>query len=131
MIFQLIAQQQDLGTINGIGNFVPVEAGGAAGRATAEQLDNIFSTVLGFLTITAGLAFLIYFTIGALNWVTAGGDAKKVDTAKSYMTNGAIGMIIIVASYSIIWIVGEVLGIDILNTGHTVDILFNKPVNAQ
>jgi cellobiose-specific phosphotransferase system component IIC len=67
------------------------------------------------LTLVAGLAFLVYFMIGALNWVTAGGDKGKVDTAKMYMTNGAIGMITIVAAYAVIWIVGQVLGLEILN----------------
>lgn len=103
-----------LGTIQGIGGFIP-----ATPADSPAMIDTIFSQVIGFLTITAGLAFLIYFIIGAISWVTAGGDAKKVDTAKSFLTNGAIGMIVIVAAYSIIWIVGEVIGLDILNPGDT------------
>ena len=125
----MLLGQKTLETINGIGNFVPVEAGGAAGKTAANQIDELFSVIITFLTIVAGLSFLIYFIIGALNWITAGGDEKKIDSAKSYMTNGAIGLIIIVASYSIIWIAGQVLGIDILNPGITIDKLFNKPVN--
>lgn len=112
MIFQLISQA-DIGTINGMGRFVPEQAGGTG--TGPGQLELIFTTLFGFLTIVAGLSFLVYFMIGALNWVTAGGDSKKVDDAKHYMTNGAIGMIAIVAAYSIIWIVGSVLGLDILN----------------
>lgn len=125
MIFQFLAQAptnndgKPIGTIDGIGNFVPT-----ADKPATTQLENIFSTVLGFLTITAGLAFLVYFIIGALNWVTAGGDSKKVDDAKHYMTNGAIGMIAIVAAYSITWIVGEVLGIKILEPGNTIQSIF-------
>jgi hypothetical protein len=124
MITQLIAQGKKIGDLKGIGNFLPGSAGGETGSTTAMQVDNIFSTLITFLTIVAGLAFLIYFIIGALNWVTAGGDAKKVDTAKSYMTNGAIGMIIIVASYSIVWIVGSVLGLQILEPGEVIKNLF-------
>ena len=122
----LLAQKQ-LETVDGIGGFIPREAGGK--NFGVNQIDEIFSVVVSFLTIVAGLSFLIYFIVGAINWITAGGDEKKVDTAKSYMTNGAIGLIIIVATYSIIGIVGKVLGIDILNPGHTIDLLFNKPVN--
>jgi hypothetical protein len=107
---RLIAQGQEIGKVVGFGNFVPTETENAA-----FQIEKLVSTAIGFLTITAGLAFLIYFIIGALNWVTAGGDSKKVDDAKHYMTNGAIGMIVIVAAYAITWIVGSVLGIDILN----------------
>jgi hypothetical protein len=109
----LLLAQQPLGTITGSGKFLPSEAGGEV--SGIGQIENIISMVLGFLTVVAGLAFLIYFIIGGLNWVTAGGDEKKVETAKNYMTNGAIGLIVIVAGYAIAWIVGNVLGIDILN----------------
>jgi fumarate reductase subunit D len=83
--------------------------------ASAQPVEIIFTRIIGFLTIVAGLTFLIYFMIGALNWITGGDDKGKVDAAKKYMTNGAIGMIAIVASYAIVWIVGMVLGLDILN----------------
>lgn len=120
---RLIAQQS-IGSIdgNGMGNFIPTNPSEAP-----SMLNTLFSQIIGFLTITAGLAFLIYFILGALNWVTAGGDTKKVDDAKHYMTNGAIGMIIIVAAYSIIWIVGEVLGFKILDPGNT----FNSITGAS
>ena len=106
--------------ISGIGKFYTDPA------SVTTQFDQIFSMIITFLTIVGGLAFLIYFAIGSLNWITAGGDAKKVDTAKAYMTNGAIGMITIVASYSIIWIVSEVLGLKILEPGATITKLFIK-----
>ena len=67
------------------------------------------------LTVVAGMAFALYFLLGGLNWITAGGDKGKIDKAKGMMTNGAIGLIIIVLSYSITWIVGKALGLDILN----------------
>ncbi|OGV97159.1 hypothetical protein A2W24_00435 [Microgenomates group bacterium RBG_16_45_19] len=78
-------------------------------------IEKLLTMVVGFLTIVAGLAFLIYFIIGGLGWVTAGGDKGKVEKAQSMMTNGVIGMIVVVAAYGITWIVGQVLGIDILN----------------
>jgi hypothetical protein len=115
--------QQSIGTINGMGNFNPVESGGD--KVSAVQIDEIFSAVVTFLTIVAGLSFLIYFLIGGLNWVTAGGNEKKVDEAKSYMTNGAIGLITIIAAYSIVSIVGKVLGLDILNPGKLIYTVFN------
>lgn len=118
MNHNLLANVQ-LGPLQGTGRFVPQNAADGP-----NQIENLFTTIFGFLTIVAGLAFLIYFLVGALNWVTAGGDEKKVDAAKSYMTNGAIGMIIIVATYAIIWIVGEVLGISILHPGKAINSLF-------
>lgn len=87
----------------------------------ATNLSVIFSNLLAFFTYVAGLAFVIYFVIGALSWLTAGGDTQKADKAKTYMTNAAIGLIIVVAAYGIISIVGTVLGINILNPGEMIN----------
>lgn len=78
------------------------------------SLEKLISNVLVVLTVVAGISFILYFLLGALQWVTAGGQKDKVETAKSYMTNGAIGLIIVVVSYAVVWIVGKALGLDIL-----------------
>ena len=88
------------------------------------SIENLITMVVGFLTIVAGLAFLIYFMIGGISWLTAGGDKGKVEKAQSMMTNGAIGMIIVIAAYGITWIIGEVLGIDILNFNQLISTLY-------
>lgn len=105
----LLAAEDIGGTITGPGAFATDPAQGA------ENFDSLASTIFGFLTIVAGLAFALYFLLGALSWVTAGGDQQKVQNAKNQMTNAAIGLIAVVASYAIIGIVGAALGIDILN----------------
>lgn len=97
----------------------------------ASSTEALITMVVGFLTIVAGLAFLIYFMIGGLSWLTAGGDKGKVETAKQMMTNGAIGMIIVVAAYGIVWIVGELLGIDILNPAEMLDTLISGSSNPS
>lgn len=78
-------------------------------------LSDILSNLLAMLTLVAGIAFLIYFVIGAFNWITAGGDTQKVEKAGKQITNALTGLIIVVAAYSVTAIVGTVLGIDILN----------------
>ena len=115
MLSTLLAQKPLGGTLEGLGNFQP-ESGNPAG-----QINNIFTMIFGFLTIVGGLAFLIYFSVGGIQWITAGGDQQKVDTAKSYMTNGAVGMIVIAAAYAIVTIVGEVLGFTILDPAGLID----------
>jgi hypothetical protein len=64
-----------------------------------------------------GFFFLVEFFIGAFKWVSSGGDKGKVDTARNEMTNGAIGMIIMVASYAIIGLLGSIIGFNILSPG--------------
>lgn len=84
---------------------------------STSAIEKLISNVLVVLTVVAGITFTLYFLLGGLNWITAGGDKGKIDKAKGMMTNGAIGLIVIVVSYSITWIVGKALGLDILNPG--------------
>ena len=76
------------------------------------SLETLISTLLGALTAIAGLGFLIYFVIGGINWITAGGDQQKHQKATKQLTDAAIGLIVVVVAYGI---VGTVLEVDILN----------------
>ena len=94
------------------GAYDPAVSSGVGGYTSA--FEKIISNVLVVLTVVAGVSFVLYFLIGALQWITAGGQKDKVETAKTMMTNGAIGLIIVTLSYVIVWIVGQALGLNIL-----------------
>lgn len=105
---------RDLGTI--LPDDLPytnIATTGAIGRSFAQYASSIF----GFLTIVAGLAFMLYFVLGAVKWITSGGDKGQVESARDQMTAAAIGLIAVIASYTIAGIVSLVLGINILNPG--------------
>lgn len=111
-ISQVMAADIPLGTgITGTGPFQTVLDRGA----TQTQLGTLLSNLITTLTVVGSLAFVIYFTMGGLKWITAGGDKAKVSEAQASMTQAAIGLIVIVVSFFVIGIVGAVLGIDILN----------------
>jgi hypothetical protein len=110
-INQVHAAQTIGGEIDKIGTIEIPSSAADAGT----KLSNLFSVLFSMLTFIAGLAFAIYFVLGALKWLTGGGDAQKVEGAKNQMTQAAIGLIIVVASYAIIAIVSTVLGLNILN----------------
>jgi len=108
----LLAQGKPLGgTLEGIpGAYNPDLADQGTGALT-----KVFSNTLGVFTIVAGLMFMLNFILGGLGWLTASGKADQVEKAKMKMTNSAIGLIIVVASYSIAFIIGEILGFKILD----------------
>jgi len=112
----LLAQSQNshpLGNIITPGGYQP----GTDLPGATSAIERLISNVLVVLTIVASIAFVLYFLIGGLNWIIAGGDKGKIETAKRMMTNGAVGMIVIAVSYAITYIVGTTIGIDILNPG--------------
>jgi len=106
----VLAAKQNLGTLEGFTEaYQPTEKGGHG------ALTKILSNTIGFLTIVAGLAFTVYFLLGAISWITSSGQPEKVQKAQDKMTSAAIGLIAVVASYGIAFIVGKVLGIEILD----------------
>lgn len=109
------------GTAVPLGKIIPASEAYNAGSETATgaitNLELLISNMVGFFTIVGGLIFLVYFFIGAFNWVTSAGDKGKLEKARGHMVDGAIGMVIMVASYSAIGLIGSIIGFDLLNPG--------------
>lgn len=98
----------------------PIEGSGIfgthlGGGVLPTRVGDIISSIISTMSVIGGLAFVIFFFLGALKWISAGGDKGKVQEAQSQMTNGVIGLVALTAGYFIVGIVGGVLGLDILN----------------
>lgn len=109
----LIAQASDLG------GFTPAtdayNEGSAVGTTALSNLELFLSNLIGFLTIFASILFIVYFLIGGIEWITAGGDSGKVQKARDKMVNGVIGLVVIIGAYGVIGLIGRVIGLDLLN----------------
>ena len=71
-----------------------IDLGDADPRETAGRIINIVILFLGVLAV--GIIVFAGFL-----WMTAGGDEEKVSKAKKWITNGVIGLIIVLASWGI------------------------------
>jgi len=114
LINSVQAADIDVGGIEGVGPF-GFEEQTVSETSTQTHLSGILSTVVTTLTVVGGLAFVIFFTLGGLKWLTAGGDKTKVSEAQTQMTQAVIGLVAMVAGLFIVGLVGGILGIDILN----------------
>jgi hypothetical protein len=84
-------------------------------------LTNFLSNLIGLLTIFGALFFIVNFFLGALAWISAGDDSGKVEKARTKIMHGVLGLIIIVLAYSIIGLIGQIIGIDLINLGETIE----------
>lgn len=48
-----------------------------------------------------GLIALVVIIVAGFRWMTAGGDEEKVTTSKKQLTNGVIGLIVILVAFAI------------------------------
>lgn len=81
----------------------------------AGDLTKIISNLLALMTIIAGLSFIYYFMVGAINWITAGGEAQKAQTARTMIMNALIGLMITVIAYPAILLLSRLLGMPLAN----------------
>jgi hypothetical protein len=113
----------DLGEIRGLGNFQFENNKITINNISVGYwLGELLSRIITTLTIVSGLAFVVYFMLGAFKWITSGGDQNKTEEAKRQLTQAAIGIIVVVVSYFIISIIGSVLGFDLLNPAKSLGI---------
>lgn len=75
------------------------------------------SKIIGFLTAAAIIWFIFQFILGAIGWISAGGDTKAVEAAKGKLTNAIAGIVIVIVTMVIMSAIGALLGIDIFNLG--------------
>lgn len=80
-----------------------------------DNLGGLVDNLIQLIFFAAGLAFLIYLMIGGFQWITAGGDPKALESARGRITGAFIGLIIVVAAFSIALIIEAVLGIKIVS----------------
>ncbi len=77
-------------------------------------LSNYIGTFWQVAYTIAGIAVLIYFVVGAISWLTAGGNEERVEKAQKTLSNAFIGLIILAASFPVIKLIEIVFGINIL-----------------
>lgn len=98
----------ELGQIGGegLGPFGKTPGDGLTG------ITSIVSSVIGIMTIAAGIWFLFQFIIGGFNWINAGGDKAKLQTSKDRLTNAFVGLIVVVAGWAILALAGTFFNVD-------------------
>src|SRR5688572_15356673 len=93
----------------------------ASGVNAFSNLEILVSNIIGLLTVLGGLFFVFFFVLAAFQWITAGGDSGKIEKARGQMTQGILGLVVLVASYGIIGLIGSIVGIRLLSPAQTLN----------
>ncbi len=76
---------------------------------TTSDFGEIVESFLLWILSVAGVLTLFMLVLGGIMYMTAGGDEQKVATAKKVVTWTIVGLGLILASYSIIKVLDEIL----------------------
>ena len=84
------------------------------GLESDKKIGNIFSDLLPYIYVIAGLILLVMLVMGGLGLMTAAGNPDKMKAGYGKITNALIGFLIIFVSYFVVQLVETILGIKIL-----------------
>ncbi len=85
-LFTILAEESSVGTTN---------QGQVALGFQLPNFTQVLTFVLRFFFVIAGLVALIYLLLGALAWITSGGNKENVEKAQQKIQAAIIGIIVI------------------------------------
>lgn len=82
---------------------------------TSEKfLSNFISALVGLLLIAGAIVALFLLLIGGIQWMTAGSDKAATEAARGRITAALAGLLILFATWALINLLEQFLGIIIL-----------------
>ena len=94
---------------------LPGALGSGGQEAGPPIIGSLISSIVGVFLILAFISALLYMFLGGLDWVTSAGDKTKLQSARDKITNALIGLVVVGASWAVMMIVSNFLGLDFPN----------------
>ncbi len=84
------------GGVLAVDNTAQVDPGVLGFDPASLSLGGLLSFVIRLMFVAAGLAALIFMLLGALSWITSGGNKENVEKAREKIVAAVVGIVLIV-----------------------------------
>lgn len=111
----LLSAPINLGPSGGFQGIGPLGLEGKSASEAPLIFSNVISTTIGIITLIAIIWFIVQLLTGAVGIIGSGGDKNKIEQARTKITSGLVGLIVVIAGVFIVDLIGSLLGINILN----------------
>ena len=71
------------------------------------------SNIIGVALIVAAVATFAYLVMAGISWISAGGDAKKIEEARNRITGAIVGLAIVATSWALFLILDYFFGLGV------------------
>jgi len=78
------------------------------------DFNGLVELAINFVLIIAAIAFFFMLVLGGIKWITSGGDKGKTESARSQITAGLIGLLIVFAAWAILKIIEAFFGVNLM-----------------
>lgn len=75
------------------------------------KLEQIVSNLLGVLTLVAVVFFAIQIILAGFGFISSEGDEKKMEANRSKLTNGVMGLFIVIIAVGLGTLIAKLLGL--------------------
>lgn len=71
-------------------------------------------SLIGLILVAGVVIFLFMMLIGAIQWISSGGDKANVESARGRITNALIGLVIMLSVFAVMLLIETFFHINIL-----------------
>lgn len=84
------------------------------GAPNLKCLEAVFANIVSVVVTLAGIALFVMLVIGAIRYLTSGGEPKATEAAQKTMTSAVLGIALIIGSYLILRLLSSFTGVPLL-----------------
>lgn len=84
---------------------------GKSSKDGASIFGKFFSGFIGILLVLGALWAFVNLLLGALNWISSGGDKAKLEAAQQRIVQAIIGLVLVFAAWAIFFVLLRFLGV--------------------
>lgn len=77
------------------------------------DITQILTFILRFFFIIAGLVALLYLLLGALSWITSGGNKENVEKAREKIQAAVVGIVLIFVVLAVVIVIENAFGMSL------------------
>ena len=77
------------------------------------QIQQVISGLIRLSLVVAAVVFFFILVIGGIRWIISGGDKAHTEAARSQITAGLVGLVIVFAAWAIVQLINVFFKVDI------------------
>lgn len=92
----------------------PVLGPGLQGKSGIGFFQSFIPAAIGLAFVIGSLIFFFILVIGAIQWITSGGDKAGIEAARGKISNALIGLAILFSAFAVVMVIEIFFGVNIL-----------------
>ncbi len=84
------------------------------GKSGLEFFQDLVPNLVGLAFVVGALVFFFIMIIGAIQWITSGGDKTALEGARGKITNALVGVVVLFGLFALLKVLEDFFGINIL-----------------